>query len=213
MPKVILSIPELGVTEKGWETNKEIYVISFAADLNITGKPKMSDVIAAYNETLPNVVPSLQNEAALQYLLVSVSNTFTRIRPDQPVSLSGSGILLYPNFDPKGLLASHFIIVESDQETRDISKLLKTILGDESIISLVANLAKGITQPLLALLMNAVISQVPKALVTNQDDILFSHSHSGFEFDNYGCDHETKYTNFKLGNDLAYCTLRVRVNE
>lgn len=213
MSKVILSIPELEVTEKGWEINKEIYVISFASDLNATGQPKVSEVVAAYNETLPNIVPKIQNEAALKYVLVSVSNLFTRIRPDQPISLSGSGILLYPHIDPKGLLASHFIIVESDQGTRDLGKTLTKILGDQSVVNLISQLAQMVTQPLLAALMSAIISQVPKILASNRDDLLFAHSHSGFEFDNYGCEPEKSYTDYKIGNDMASCTLRVRVTQ
>jgi len=113
MPRVVLSIPELGVCAGG---NQEIYVISFAADLHHTGQPKAVDAIAAYNETLPNVVPEIQKEALMQFMVVSVSNMFERIRPDQPVSLTGSGIILYPGLDPKGLLASHFAIIECDKK-------------------------------------------------------------------------------------------------
>jgi hypothetical protein len=44
MSKVVLSIPKLGVTERGWEHNKEIYVISFTSDLaKVSDAPKLPD--------------------------------------------------------------------------------------------------------------------------------------------------------------------------
>lgn len=84
------------MTHRGWEINKGIYVLSFTADLNQAQGSKVEDVIAAYNETLPTVAPAAVAHAGMKYLLTAVSNIFPRVRPDQPVSLSGGGILLWP---------------------------------------------------------------------------------------------------------------------
>jgi hypothetical protein len=211
MPKVVLSIPRLGVKRGGFEKRKEIYVMSFTSDLNESPSAKLGTV-AANNETLPNVVPTIQEEALLKFVLMAVSNTFQRIQPDQPVSLSGSGILLYPNLDPKGLLASHFVVIEDDEGKRNLGKMLESLFGNKDVTSLVDVLKKGVTQPAVAALMNAIVSQLPQLLKKNRDDFLFAHSHSGFDFDNYGVEDGSKVANFSLENDRVFCTLRVRVN-
>lgn len=211
MPKVVLSIPRLGVKRGGFEKRKEIYVMSFTSDLNKSPGARLPDVIAANNETLPNVVPKIQDQALLRFVLMAVSNTFQRIQPDQPVSLSGSGILLYPNLDPKGLLASHFVVVEDDEGKRNLGKMLESLFGNSDVKSLVDVLKKGVTQPAIAALMNAIVSQLPQLLKKNRDDFLFAHSHSGFDFDNYGVD-TGNVANFELENDRVFCTLRVRVS-
>jgi hypothetical protein len=59
--------------------------------------------------------------------------------------------------------------------------------------------------------MNALVSGLPQLLKKNKDDFLFAHSHSGFDFDNYGVDNGSK-ADFDLENDRVFCTLRVRVN-
>jgi len=212
--KVVLSLPKMGVRGGGWEKNKEIYVLSFVADLAGGSGKKAGDVVAAYNETLPNLLPAIMKDASLQFVLVSVSNLFKRIRPDQPVSLTGSGVLLYPNLDPKGLLASHFAIVECDEGKRKLGKLLEGILGDDSVKKGVADLIKaGISQTAVAGLMSALVSNIPEFLKKNKDDLLFAHSHSGFDFDNYGCGPESTFQEFEIGNDRAHCTLRVMLTD
>lgn len=61
----------------------------------------------------------------------------------------------------------------------------------------------------VSLLMRTVTGVVPEMLKDNKDDVLFSHNHSGFEWDDYGLEGEPS-RNFEVGNDRAYCTLRVR---
>lgn len=215
MSKVVLSIPKLGVTERGWEHDKEIYVISFTSDLaKVSDAPKLPDVIAAYNETLPTLSPALMKSAIMQYVVMAVSNVFPRIRADQPVSLGGSGILLYPHLDPKGLLACHFMIVESDDATRRLGKVLQGIMSNKGISDAVgALIAAGITQPLLAGLMRSILTEVPAILQKNKDDLLFAHSFSGFDFDDYGLRAGENPSDYDLGNDRAFCTMRVRVTK
>lgn len=212
MPKVMVSMPRLTVTERGWEHNKEIYVIALATDLRGADPARKDVPVAAYNETLANVAPEVQEAAVLQYVIVSVSNVFHRVRPEQPLSLSGSGIILYPNLDPKGMLALHLAVVESDTKKRNLGKTLSAILEDDAVASAARALASAVTQPLLAQLLSTMIARVPRVLGRNRDDILFTHNHSGFDFDDYGVDPGAKQTDFVIGNDMAEGALRVRLN-
>jgi hypothetical protein len=219
--KVVLSLPKLGVTGGGIEKKKEIYVLSFVSDLappakdsQGKAKQKLPEIVAAHNETLPNLLPEIASEALMQFVLVSASNTFARIKPTQPVSLSGSGILLYPYLDPNGLLASHFVVVESDANKRNLGKLLGDIFANKAVTGAVDGLIKaGITQANVAALLGALVAEVPAILKKNKDDLLFAHSHSGFDFDNYGCGPGASSADFELGNDRANCTLRVLVTD
>jgi len=209
MGKVAVSMTELGVTEKGWEREKEIYVLSFTSDLRAIDAPRIAEGIAAYNETLPNVIPDISQEALMKVVLMAVSNTFQRIRANQPVSLSGNGIILYPPQDPEGMLASHFVIVEDDEGTRNFGQILEDLLADDSVKALVEKVIAGVSQPLIGALLNALVSTLPGILKKNKNDALFAHSHSGYDWDNYGCRPDETVSEFKLGNDRAYCTLRV----
>lgn len=131
--------------------------------------------------------------AALRWVLVSASNMFERVSVSQPVSLSGSGILLYPNLDPKGLLACHFVVVESESKTRHLGKVLEEVLGDDSVkaaVDVLANAAAaaagGVPGAAAAAVMRALVSVLPKVLQKKRDRIWFTHDHSGFDFDAYG---------------------------
>ena len=44
-----------------------------------------------------------------------------------------------------------------------------------------------------------------------KDDVLLTHSHSGFDFDDYGVYPESRLTDFTVANEMVECTLRVRV--
>jgi hypothetical protein len=213
MPRIMVSIPALAVTGRGWEKNKEVYVLALATDLRGADPGRNDGPVAAYNETLPNVAPEIRGAAAMEWVVLSVSNVFTRVRPDQPVSLSGSGIILYPNLDPQGMLALHLVVVESDASTRDLGRILSEILDDRAVQTAVSALTAAVTQPLLAHLMNVLIARIPKVLSKNHDDILFTHNHSGFDFDRYGLPPGSTQGDFPIGNDMARCTLRVREGE
>lgn len=211
MAEVVLSIPRLGVKQGGWERNKEVYVLSFTSDENNQGH-MVPDLIAAQNETLPDVWPEVGDVALSKFVHVAASNTFQRIRPDQPVSLSGSGIILYPNLNPGGMLANHFVVLEDDQGQRRVSDLLNRLISDEKVSGVVEKMQKGVSRSLVGGLFRALISQLPQAL-PKKDDFLFSHNHSGFDFDDYGLPPgETVGHDFELENDRVFCTLRVRVN-
>ncbi len=206
--RIAITIPSLGVTAKGWEKSKEIYVLGLAADLNPEARNGGDECVGALNETLAAIVPDRENLGALKWIVASVSNVFHWVRPDQPPSLSGSGIVLYPNLDPQGFLALHLSIVESDAGARRAGEALEGILGHDAV----KGAAEGMTvaaEAGVALLMRAVTGVVREILEGNKDDVLFSHNHSGFEWDDYGLEGD-KSKDFEVGNDRAYCTLRVR---
>jgi len=60
--------------------------------------------------------------------------------------------------------------------------------------------------------MTALISRIPAVLKKNRDDLLFAHSHSGFDFDDYGLNPGETQSEYAVGNDRCACRLRVRVN-
>ena len=205
--KIAITMPSLGVTAKGLEKNKEIYVLGLAADLNPEARSGGDECVGALNETLAAIVPNRQGLGVLKWIVASASNVFHWVRPDQPPSLSGSGIVLYPNLAPEGFLALHVSIVESDAGARRAGAALEGILGHDAV----KGAAEGMTEAgeSVALLMRAVTGVVPEILKGNKDDVLFSHNHSGFEWDDYGLEGE-KSKDFEVGNDRAYCILRVR---
>ena len=117
--KVYATLPEITVTKKGLEKKKEIYVISLASDLHGESNHKPL-ALGATNETISEITPDIK--AGMKFFVVAVSNIFERIKPNQPPSLSGDGIVLYPPSDPEGMLALHFVIVESDKKTRNADR-------------------------------------------------------------------------------------------
>ena len=206
--RIAVTMPSLGVTAKGWEKNKEIYVLGLASDLNTEARSGGDECVGALNETLAAILPDRQGLGALKWVVASVSNVFHWVRPDQAPSLSGSGIVLYPNLAPEGFLALHLSIVESDAGARRAAETLKGIFGHDEVNKLV----EGLTKPDaagVASLMRAVTGVIPEILESNKDDVLFSHDHSGFTWDDYGLE-GAKSKDFEVGNDRAYCTLRVR---
>ena len=206
--RIAVTMPSLGVTARGWEKNKEIYVLGLASDLNPEARRGGEECVGALNETLAVTAVDHQSCAALKWIVPSVSNVFHWIRPDQPPSLSGSGIVLYPNLDPKGFLALHVSIVESDAGARRAARTLRGILEHDEVERLAGKMTKP-DKVGVASLMGVVAGRLLDILESNEDDVLFSHNHSGFEWDDYGLEGDTSRS-FELGNDRAYCTLRVR---
>jgi hypothetical protein len=208
--KVYATLPEVHVTAKGSEKNKEIYVVSLASDLH--GKSNhRPPVVGASNETLSRLVPGLKS--AMEFFAVAVSNVFPRISAKQPLSLTGDGIVLYPPTDPGGMIALHFVIVESDKGQRDIGSLLESLFSDDSVKVLLREASRatssvGCLPPnLLSSLFSAMTSIVPAILKANKDDLLFAHSHSGVDFNGYGG--STEGTTYEIGNNRAGCTLAI----
>jgi hypothetical protein len=144
---------------------------------------------------------------------MSVSNVHERVTPEYEVSLSGSGIILYPPLDPQGFLGATVFVIESDQKTRDIGKLLGDLFQDQKVSGAINALinAAAPSNPLVAAVLGAIVEVVPKILAKNKDDVLLVHSHSGFDFDHYGIgfDGTAPSSDFKIGNHRAFATLRV----
>ena len=208
--QVYATLPQVKVTGKGWEKNKEIYIISLASDLHGESNHRPY-VLGAKNETLTQLSPDIK--AAMKFFAVSVSNVFERVRADQPLSLSGDGIVLYPPADPNGMLALHLAVVESDHGTRQAGKILEGILGDKSVQTVLSEVSKltaasaNIPATLLTELFRAVTTIIPAVVKRNKDDIMFSHSHSGVDFNDYNaCPDGKEYT---VGNDLVEVTLKI----
>ena len=204
--RVVISIPELAVTNKGLERDKELYVMSFAMDGRAVCDNAMeqsTDFVGAYNETLRAVVPDAFALASQNCVYVAVSNVFHHVSVEYPVSLSGSGIILYPNIDPGGFVAMHVVVVESDAKTRNLGELMSRITG---------GLLFDVTKlHVVGSAMNGIISVVAAALKDNGDDILFSHNHSGFDFDYYGLGPDNAIKDFKLRNSRVEMALRVQI--
>ena len=212
--RVFATLPEVTVKRKGAERRKEVYIVSLASDLRGESNHRPL-AVGANNETLKAISPEI--DAAMRFVVISVSNIFENITPKQPFSLTGDGIIVYPPADPEGMLALHFAIVESDKKTRNVGKVLGELFADQSVKSLFGEIAKftaaktNVPSALLTSLFGAVASNLPKVLQNNRDDQLFSHSHSGVDFTGYGGSVDGK--TYEVGNDRAGAKLTVSVRD
>lgn len=213
MAKLIASIPRLGLTPKA-DDARELYILAFVSDLNIK-ENKEKDVIGAMNVTLPVVVPDIASQDALNFTLASVSNIFPVSRSKPNASLSGSGIMLYPNLDPKGFFALQIFIIESDDNHRRLGEKLEKILSNEAVKKSIDEVTGAITAPLIGGIMRAIASVVPVVFKNSIDDLMGVHSHSGFDFDNYGLDEGAKVAEFAFGDrkGIVEGVLRLRLTE
>lgn len=209
MSKLVVSIPKLGLAPKA-DDARQLYVLAFASDLNIK-ENKETDVIGGANKNLSAMVPDLASKDAMNFLLASVSNIFPVTRSFPRASLSGSGIMIYPNLDPKGFFALQFFVIESDDNHRRFGEKLKKVLSNDAVKGAVDKLKASITNPLIGSLMGAVASVVPDLFSGSGDDLLMSHAHSGFDFDNYGLPDEQKMADFPFASKIVEGTLRIRV--
>ena len=193
-----------------FKLDREIYVISFASDLRGVSnhRPK---AVGASNQTLQDLTPDV--DAAMKIFVVAVSNIFYHIDKDQPVSLSGDGIVLYPPADPQGMLALHVAIVESDRKARDFGALLKKIFSNDEVktgmkqIAILVASTGNVPAQLVTGLMGVATTILGEALVNNGDDILFSHNHSGLDISAYGGSKEGK--DYTIQNKKVKATLRI----
>lgn len=211
MPKLVVSVPELGLSDKA-DDARQLYVLAFASDLNIK-ENKDTEVIGGGNKDFSSMLPPESDKDALKFMLASVSNIFPVTRSFPMASLSGSGIMIYPNLDPGGFFALQMFIIESDDNHKRFGAKLDKVLGDEGVKSAVDKLKSAVTNPLIGSLMGAVSSVVPKLFKDSSDDLLMSHAHSGFDFDNYGLDEDKKSQDFPLASKHVKGVLRVRLNK
>jgi len=201
-------LPSLSLTSA--KLDREIYVVSLASDLRGQSNHR-PEAVGASNETLKSISPEI--EAAMKFAVVAVSNIFHHIDKNQPVSLSGDGIVLYPPADPEGMLALHFAVVESDKGSRDIGQILRGIFSDSDVKGLLKKMAtitatvKSIPESLLTSFMGAAVNSLTTFLENNKDDVLFSHNHSGRAISRYNGSADGK--DFTVGNKKVSATLRV----
>ena len=209
MAKLVVSIPELGLSPTA-DDSRQLYVLAFASDLNIK-ENKEADVIGAGNKNLSAMIPDLANKDAMSFLLASVSNIFPVSRSFPRASLSGSGVMIYPNLDPKGFFALQLFVIESDDNHRRFGEKLKKVLNNKKVKGTVEKLKTAVSNPLVGSLMGAVSDAVPAFFSDSGDDLLLSHAHSGFDFDNYGIPYEQRVAEFSFVNKIVAGKLRVRI--
>ncbi len=210
MSKLVVSVPKLGMPATARDA-RQLYILSFASDMNIK-KNNDADIIGGANKDLSAMIPPNSDKDALKFMLASVSNIFPVTKSFPHASLSGGGIMIYPNLDPGGFFALQMFVIESDDNHKRFGAKLEKILGDESIKGVADKLKKAVTNPLIGSLMGAVSTVVPKLFKDSSDDLLMSHAHSGFDFDNYGLDEGVKFQDFPFSSANAEGVLRVRIN-
>jgi hypothetical protein len=211
MAKLVVSVPKLGLPAKA-DDARQLYVLSFASDLNIK-QNNDAEVIGGANKDLSAMIPPKAGQDTLKFMLASVSNIFPVTKSFPKASLSGSGIMIYPNLDPGGFFALQMFVIESDDNHKRFGAKMEKVLNDGAAKGAVDKLKSKITNPLIGSLMGAVSSVVPKLFKDSSDDLLMSHAHSGFDFDNYGLDDGVTQQDFPFFSKHAEGVLRVRINK
>ena len=90
MMQVLVTLPEVTITKKGWKKETSIYTLSLASDLSgqaQTNPQALKDL--GLDITDENVIN------ATKYVNLGVSPPFENITPDQPLPIIGDGIILY----------------------------------------------------------------------------------------------------------------------
>ena len=210
--KVFVSMPELRL--KKARLDRELYVVAFASDLRGQSNHR-PPATGANNVTLGGFTPAL--EAAMKFFVVSASNIFHHIDKDQPVQLGGDGIILYPPADPRGMLALHVSVVESDAGARNQGRVLDQLFQDKGVagalkaIADVTGAAGPIPTEVLAGAMQVITDVLPKILQANQDDNLFDFDFSGVAMSRYrGSPEGTPYS---FGNKKVEVGIQVFVGK
>lgn len=210
MPKLVVSIPKLGLPAKAHDA-RQLYVLSFASDMNIKQNSDV-EIVGGANKDFSSMLPANSDKDTLKFMIASVSNIFPVTKSFPQASLSGSGIMIYPNLDPGGFFALQMFVIESDDNHKRFGTKLEKVLADDGVKDVVGKLKGAITNPLIGSLMGAVSSVVPKLFKDSSDDLLMAHAHSGFDFDNYGLPEGEKFHDFPFFSKHAEGLLRVRIN-
>ena len=111
------------------------------------------------------------------------SPVYKNITVGSPVSLSGSGIILYPNRAPNGYLMVHVFVIESDKGAERIVELIEKVASGVSGLGEAGSLSAGPTLGAIGAAAHVVLEGV-KGFV--KDDALLEHTHSGFDYNAYG---------------------------
>ena len=81
--------------------------------------------------------------AFLSFMHRAASNTFQRVSPDQPVSLSGRDIIVYPNSVSGVVSANHLVVPDSNNGCRDLAGLVNGSMNGTDAARLVAGCTKA----------------------------------------------------------------------
>ena len=178
--KVFVCMPELSL--KKAKVDRELYIVAFASDQRGASNHRPTADGAA-NATLADLTPEI--EAAMKYFVIAASNIFHHVDKDQPPQLGGDGIVLYPPFDPQGMLALHVSVIESDAGARNQGRLLEGLFKDKTVskeldaIAEVTSAAAAVPTGLVTAAMGAITSALPALLKANKDDVLLDIDFSG----------------------------------
>lgn len=187
--RVSVSITALELTSKEGENEKELYAVALYTDGNSELDTKTE---CGEREGLVLDCGAFTMAASPIYRNITVEN---------PVSLSGSGIVLYPNRHPNGYLMVHVFVIESDKGaeriTDLISKLAQNVASDE------IGVLTGSSLGAIAAAANVVVESVKGFVV--KDDALLDHTHSGFGYNAYGTDKSSVFVsrNSKVCMELS----------
>jgi hypothetical protein len=212
--EVFVCMPELRLKKAKFDS--ELYVVSFASDLRGQSLHR-PPAVGASNSTLADFSPAI--EAAMEFFVIAASNIFHHVDKTHPPQLGGDGIVLYPPADPRGMLALHVSVVESDAGIRKQGKLLEKVFQDKDVKSALDAIAKwtGPAGPLptevLTKAMGAITAVLPEILKSNGDDVLLDYDFSGREIARYHGSGEGERHAFENGKAAAAIRVYVRESE
>ncbi len=169
---VSVSITALALTSEKGEDTKELYAVALYTD----GSPdRDAKTECEEREGLVLDCGAFTMVASPVYRNITIEN---------PVSLSGSGIVLYPNRPPNGYLMVHVFVIESDRGAARIVKLIGGLA--EKVASDEIGVLTGSSLGAMTAAANVIVESVKDFFV--KDDALLEHTHSGFDYNTYGTD-------------------------
>lgn len=215
MATVAVSIPHLVVT-KGREKNKEIYVTGAVTQQNDWKADEPIGGLLCHHLPLGSKASNgeegqegSQSALGTAGSAVFCSEVFHRVRSDEPLSLSGSGILVYPPADPGGYFGLYIAVMESDQGVRTAGEFLTDMVGKVRE----DNGLKQVLDDSAMAPLGGMARVIGAMMESNRDDYLLTHYHSGFRDDHFGlppgC--ASGVHDFQVENDRVTLSLRVRV--
>jgi len=172
--RVSVSITTLA-SGPGGEREKEIYVVALYTDGN-AGRKQHAECEQRQGLLLLDCGA---------FTMVA-SPVYKNITVESAVSLSGSGIILYPNRAPNGHLMVHVFVIESDKGAERIVGLIEEVAKGAFDPGEAGPLSPGSTFGAVGAAAHVVLQGVKKWI--GQDDALLEHTHSGFDYNGYGTD-------------------------
>ena len=189
--RVSASLETVQVKELNDPGRNEIYVVAMAAD----------------NMAMERREDNATDVSAGQFRWVSsLSVVFKGIKNNEEISLSGDGIILYPNRNPKGALGICFSIVEQDKRQGSNLKAAQFL----------ENIGESLTNNINVDVSNLLISATESIIrYYKKDDILFTHCHSGFSHNSYGIEGSettrTKTQSIELDKERVKVVLKLTI--